>query len=68
MSIDPQHWRVGLIGYGEVGKILAEDLRKAGVKVSAYDNRGGFAPRATARDMRGYFRPRMNSRSWFAAP
>jgi len=23
----PQQWRVGLIGYGEVGRILAEDLR-----------------------------------------
>jgi 3-hydroxyisobutyrate dehydrogenase-like beta-hydroxyacid dehydrogenase len=30
-------WHVGLIGYGEVGRILAEDLRKAGVRVSAYD-------------------------------
>ncbi|MGJ5176239.1 DUF1932 domain-containing protein [Bradyrhizobium oligotrophicum] len=30
-------WHVGLIGYGEVGKILAEDLRKEGVRVSAYD-------------------------------
>ncbi|WP_316231299.1 NAD(P)-dependent oxidoreductase [Bradyrhizobium sp. SZCCHNR1051] len=30
-------WHVGLIGYGEVGKILAEDLRKDGVRVCAYD-------------------------------
>ena len=30
-------WHVGLVGYGEVGRILAEDLRKDGVKVSAYD-------------------------------
>ncbi len=30
-------WHVGLIGYGEVGRILAEDLRKDGVRVSAYD-------------------------------
>jgi hypothetical protein len=22
----PQQWRMGLIGYGEVGRILAEDL------------------------------------------
>jgi 3-hydroxyisobutyrate dehydrogenase-like beta-hydroxyacid dehydrogenase len=28
---------VGLVGYGEVGRILAEDLRKQDVKVSAYD-------------------------------
>jgi phosphoglycerate dehydrogenase-like enzyme len=39
MSIpgDPQQWRVGLVGYGEVGRILAEDLRKQGVTVVAYD-------------------------------
>ena len=30
-------WNVGLVGYGEVGRILAEDLRKQDVKVSAYD-------------------------------
>ena len=30
-------WHVGLVGYGEVGRILAEDLRKDGVAVSAYD-------------------------------
>jgi 3-hydroxyisobutyrate dehydrogenase-like beta-hydroxyacid dehydrogenase len=29
--------QVALIGYGEVGKILAEDLRAGGVAVSAYD-------------------------------
>jgi 3-hydroxyisobutyrate dehydrogenase-like beta-hydroxyacid dehydrogenase len=29
--------RVALIGYGEVGKILAEDLRSAGHAVSAFD-------------------------------
>ena len=28
---------VALIGYGEVGRILAEDLRAQGVAVSAYD-------------------------------
>jgi 3-hydroxyisobutyrate dehydrogenase-like beta-hydroxyacid dehydrogenase len=37
MSIDPSRWRVGLVGYGEVGRILAEDLRKQDVKVAAYD-------------------------------
>jgi len=30
-------WRVGLVGYGEVGRILAEDLRAQGVAVSACD-------------------------------
>ena len=29
--------RIGLVGYGEVGRILAEDLRAQGVPVSAYD-------------------------------
>ena len=28
---------VSLIGYGEVGRILAEDLRAAGVPVTAFD-------------------------------
>ncbi len=34
---DPKQWRIGLVGYGEVGRILAEDLRKQGIAVSAYD-------------------------------
>ncbi|HEY0878899.1 MAG TPA: DUF1932 domain-containing protein [Zeimonas sp.] len=35
---DPLRWRVGLVGYGEVGRILAEDLRARGVEgVVAYD-------------------------------
>jgi 3-hydroxyisobutyrate dehydrogenase-like beta-hydroxyacid dehydrogenase len=33
----PLHWRVGLVGYGEVGRILAEDLRALGVSVRAFD-------------------------------
>ena len=39
MSIpsDPRRWRVGLVGYGEVGRILAEDLRESGLAVAAYD-------------------------------
>jgi 3-hydroxyisobutyrate dehydrogenase-like beta-hydroxyacid dehydrogenase len=37
MSADPKQWHVGLVGYGEVGRILAEDLRNHGVQVSAYD-------------------------------
>ena len=36
-SSNPKQWHVGLIGYGEVGRILAEDLRQQDVKVSAYD-------------------------------
>ena len=37
MSGDPKSWKVGLVGYGEVGRILSEDLRKAGIAVAAYD-------------------------------
>ena len=37
MSVVSNQWHVGLVGYGEVGRILAEDLRKDGVRVSAYD-------------------------------
>jgi 3-hydroxyisobutyrate dehydrogenase-like beta-hydroxyacid dehydrogenase len=36
-STTPQDWNIGLVGYGEVGRILAEDLRKQDVKVAAYD-------------------------------
>ncbi|MHC2436086.1 3-hydroxyisobutyrate dehydrogenase-like beta-hydroxyacid dehydrogenase [Bradyrhizobium sp. USDA 4451] len=37
ISGDPRQWQVGMLGYGEVGRILAEDLRRQGVKVFAYD-------------------------------
>jgi 3-hydroxyisobutyrate dehydrogenase-like beta-hydroxyacid dehydrogenase len=52
---DPARWHVGLVGYGEVGKILAEDLRDRGVVVSAYDVKldldvEGVAMRAHARE------------------
>ncbi len=34
----PLRWRIGLVGYGEVGRILAEDLRSRGVaQVAAFD-------------------------------
>jgi 3-hydroxyisobutyrate dehydrogenase-like beta-hydroxyacid dehydrogenase len=33
--------RIGLIGYGEVGRILAEDLRAQGLQVCAYDSKLG---------------------------
>ncbi|SEO92064.1 hypothetical protein SAMN05444123_10620 [Rhodopseudomonas pseudopalustris] len=49
MSSDPTKWRIGLVGYGEVGKILAEDLRAQGLGVAAYDlklgDEGLFGPR-----------------------
>ena len=37
LSAYPKEWNVGLVGYGEVGRILAEDLRKQDVNVSAFD-------------------------------
>ncbi|MBI3715258.1 MAG: NAD(P)-dependent oxidoreductase [Betaproteobacteria bacterium] len=44
VNANPIHWRIGLIGYGEVGRILAEDLRKLGVAVvSFYDRKLGTA-------------------------
>ena len=32
-STSPRQWKIGLVGYGEVGRILAEDLRKQDGKV-----------------------------------
>jgi len=34
---DPKTWRIGFVGYGEVGRILSEDLRAHGMAVSAFD-------------------------------
>jgi 3-hydroxyisobutyrate dehydrogenase-like beta-hydroxyacid dehydrogenase len=36
-STNPKQWNVGLVGYGEVGRILAEDLRRQEMRVTAYD-------------------------------
>jgi 3-hydroxyisobutyrate dehydrogenase-like beta-hydroxyacid dehydrogenase len=51
MSIprDPGQWRVGLVGYGEVGRILAEDLRERGLAVAMYDIKLGTAADAPLR-------------------
>jgi len=37
MKPDSTLWRIALVGYGEVGRILAEDLRARGVDVRAFD-------------------------------
>ena len=50
MSTDPKHWNVGLVGYGEVGRILAEDLRQQDVKVTAYDLTLGTSQAGVLRD------------------
>jgi 3-hydroxyisobutyrate dehydrogenase-like beta-hydroxyacid dehydrogenase len=47
MNVDPLQWRIGLVGYGEVGRILAEDLRARGVAtVVACDVKLGTAAEA----------------------
>ena len=37
LNADPKQWHIGLVGYGEVGRILAEDLRRQDMRVAAYD-------------------------------
>jgi 3-hydroxyisobutyrate dehydrogenase-like beta-hydroxyacid dehydrogenase len=37
LNADPKQWHIGLVGYGEVGRILAEDLRRQDIRVAAYD-------------------------------
>ena len=37
MQANPKQWRIGLVGYGEVGRILAEDLRAQDMSVCTYD-------------------------------
>jgi 3-hydroxyisobutyrate dehydrogenase-like beta-hydroxyacid dehydrogenase len=37
VNADVRSWHIGLVGYGEVGRIFAEDLRRAGRPVLAYD-------------------------------
>ena len=45
------HIRIGLVGYGEVGRILAEDLRARGVaRVGAYDIKLGTAQESPLRE------------------
>lgn len=48
---NPSQWRIGLVGYGEVGRILAEDLRKRGIaEVRAYDTKLGTAEGGVLRE------------------
>ena len=55
MPVASNQWHVGLVGYGEVGRILAEDLRKQDVKVSAYDIKLGGDQAGPLRDHAGTF-------------
>jgi len=50
MSTNPKQWNVGLVGYGEVGRILAEDLRRQDVWVTAYDLKLGNHQAGALRD------------------
>jgi 3-hydroxyisobutyrate dehydrogenase-like beta-hydroxyacid dehydrogenase len=50
MSIASNRWHVGLVGYGEVGRILAEDLRKQDISVSAFDTKLGGDQAAPLRE------------------
>ncbi|MFA4969898.1 MAG: DUF1932 domain-containing protein [Sulfuritalea sp.] len=47
---NPLQWSIGLVGYGEVGRILAEDLRARGVaNILAYDIKLGGPDEAPLR-------------------
>ncbi|UZE47751.1 DUF1932 domain-containing protein [Rhodopseudomonas sp. P2A-2r] len=50
MSNASNQWRIGVVGYGEVGRILAEDLRKQDLRVSAYDTKLGGSQAAALQD------------------
>ena len=50
MSTNSNQWHMGLVGYGEVGRILAEDLRKQDIRVSAYDIKLGGDQAGPLRD------------------
>jgi len=50
MPTDPKRWHVGLVGYGEVGRILAEDLRQQDVGITAYDLKLGNSQAGPLRD------------------
>jgi len=47
---DPRTWRIGFVGYGEVGRILSEDLRAQGLAVSAFDIKLGTDGEGPLRD------------------
>jgi 3-hydroxyisobutyrate dehydrogenase-like beta-hydroxyacid dehydrogenase len=50
MDTGPTHWHIGLVGYGEVGRVLAEDLRGQGLTVSAHDVKLGGPQERALRD------------------
>ncbi|MBI4987727.1 MAG: NAD(P)-dependent oxidoreductase [Rhodocyclales bacterium] len=57
---NPLQWTIGLVGYGEVGRILAEDLRARGVNnVLAYDIKQGGPDEAPLREHAAQFGVRL---------
>ena len=59
-SINPLQWHIGLVGYGEVGRILAEDLRARGVaQLTTYDIKQGGPQDAELRAHAGRFGVRL---------
>lgn len=55
-AVNPLQWRIGLVGYGEVGQILAEDLRAQGVAhIVAYDLKLGTGDERPLRVHAGKF-------------
>jgi len=67
-SNDPSQWCIGLVGYGEVGRILAEDLRARGVqRVVAHDIKLGGndrTERSPGRAAGGAVGPEQRSEGW----
>ncbi len=61
MSVASNRWHVGLVGYGEVGRILAEDLRQQEVAVSAHDVKLGGDQAGPLRDHAAAFGVRLVS-------
>jgi hypothetical protein len=49
-AMSTNQWNVGLVGYGEVGRILGEDLRRQDVRVTAYDRKLDTNQAAALRD------------------
>lgn len=54
VSLESRHWHVALVGYGEVGRILAEDLRRQDVLIRACDLKVGAGDSAIARHAADY--------------
>jgi 3-hydroxyisobutyrate dehydrogenase-like beta-hydroxyacid dehydrogenase len=62
MADDLLRWRIGFVGYGEVGRILVEDLRARGAsEISAYDSKLGGPAEAPLREHAGRFGVRLKA-------